>query len=300
MNKDKAARLSIASNSLLIILKLIAGILIGSISVISEAIHSSIDLLASFIAYFSIRKASKEEDSEHPFGHGKYENVSGFSEAILIFFAAALIIFQAVKKIIHGINIESVGPGLIVMFISGIVNLVISTILMKVSKKEESIALEADAMHLLTDVITTAGVFLGLLLVKFTHLSVFDPLAAILVAFLIIKTSIDLTKKSIMDLVDSSLSSEDIQKIVKIINCHPEVKSYHRLRTRKSGSKKEIDIHLKISDEFSLVQAHNLCDAIEEKIKHVFPNSYILIHAEPDHCITNTNNVHYGSIKSKN
>lgn len=287
MNKNKAALLSIASNSLLIVFKLIAGILIGSISVISEAIHSSIDLLASFIAYISIKKASKKEDSEHPFGHGKYENVSGFVEAILIFLAATFIIFEAVKKIIHGSNIESVGPGLIVMFISGIINLVISTILMKVAKKEESMALEADAMHLLTDVVTTVGVFLGLLVVKFTHLSIVDPITAILVAFLIIKTSINLTKKSLIDLVDSSLSNEDIQKIVKVINCHPDIKSYHRLRTRRSGSKKEIDIHLKISDEFSLVQAHNLCDAVEEDIKNVFPNSYILIHAEPDHRITN-------------
>ena len=298
MNKDKAALLSIASNSLLIVFKLIAGILIGSISVISEAIHSSIDLVASFIAYISIKKASKKEDSDHPFGHGKYENVSGFTEAILIFFASALIIFEAVQKIIHGSNIERVGPGLIVMFISGVINLTISTILMKVSKKEESIALEADAMHLLTDVVATLGVFSGLLIVKFSHLSIIDPIAAILVALLIIKTSINLTKKSLIDLVDSSLSSEDIQKIIKIINCHPEVKSYHRLRTRRSGSKREIDIHLKISDEFSLVQAHNLCDTIEEEITLVFTNCYILIHAEPDYSISNTNNIKYKSIDS--
>lgn len=287
MNKENAAYLSIISNSLLIILKITAGILIGSISVISEAIHSSIDLLASFIAFFSIRKASKIEDDEHPFGHGKYENVSGFAEAILIFFAAAFIIIEAVKKIIDGSSIESVGFGLAVMFVSSIVNLLVSTKLMKVAKQTDSIALEADSIHLLTDVLTTGGVFLGLLIVKLTGLKIVDSLAAIFVAFLIIKTSIDLTKKSLKDLVDSSLPDEDINKIVEIITAHKEIKGYHRLRTRKCGQKKEIDIHLKLNESYSLTQAHNICSHIEKDIKHVFPNSYILIHPEPYSIIKN-------------
>lgn len=281
MIKEKAASLSIVSNFLLIIFKLSAGILIGSISVISEAIHSSIDLIASIIAFFSIKKASMAEDVDHPFGHGKYENVSGFTEAILIFFAAALIITEAIKKIIYGSSINNVGSGLIVMFISSIVNLIISTKLMKVAKKTDSIALEADALHLLTDVITALGVFLGLIIVKLTGLKIIDSIAAIFVAFLIIKTSIDLTKRSLKDLVDSKLPDEDIEKIVEILNSHNEIKGYHRLRTRKSGSKKEIDIHLKLNENYSLIQAHNLCSHIEKDIKHVFPNSYIIIHPEP-------------------
>lgn len=287
MNKEKAAFLSIVSNSLLIVFKLVAGILIGSISVISEAIHSSIDLLASFIAFFSIKKASMAEDTDHPFGHGKYENVSGFVEAILIFFAAALIITEAVKKIIYGSSINEVGIGLIVMFVSAIVNLIVSTKLMKIAKKTESIALEADAFHLLTDVVTALGVFLGLIIVKLTGLKIIDSIAAIFVAFLIVKTSIDLTKRSLNDLVDSKLPDEDIDKIVEILNSHNEIKGYHRLRTRKSGSKKEIDIHLKLSENYSLIQAHNLCSHIEKDIKLVFPNSYVIIHPEPLSLIKN-------------
>ncbi|WP_411681593.1 cation diffusion facilitator family transporter [Clostridium thailandense] len=281
MIKEKAASLSIVSNFLLIIFKLSAGILIGSISVISEAIHSSIDLIASIIAFFSIKKASMSEDVDHPFGHGKYENVSGFTEAILIFFAAALIITEAIKKIIYGSSINNVGSGLIVMFIASIVNLIISTKLMKIAKETDSIALEADALHLLTDVITALGVFLGLIIVKFTGLKIIDSIAAIFVAFLIIKTSIDLIKRSLKDLVDSKLPDEDIEKIIQILNSHNEIKGYHRLRTRKSGSKKEIDIHLKLNENYSLIQAHNLCSHIEKDIKHVFPNSYIIIHPEP-------------------
>lgn len=287
MDKEKAAYLSIMSNFLLIIFKLTAGVLIGSISVISEAIHSSIDLLASFIAFFSIRKSSKTEDDEHPFGYGKYENVSGFAEAILIFFAAAFIIIEAIKKIINGSSIDSVGLGLAVMFISSVVNFLISTKLMNVARKTDSIALEADALHLLTDVITTAGVFLGLLVVKLTGLEIIDSLTAIFVAFLIIKTSIDLTKRSIKDLVDRRLPDEDINKILEIITSHDEIKGYHRLRTRKSGQKKEIDIHLKLNESYSLTQAHNICSHIERDIKHVFPNSYVLIHPEPFSVIKN-------------
>lgn len=283
MNKEKAALLSIVSNSTLVIFKLVAAISIGSISVMSEAIHSSMDLLASFIAFISIKKAAVAEDEEHPFGHGKYENVSGFVEALLILFAAILIIYEALKKVIYSSSIENVGPGLLVMFVSAFVNFIISTILMKISKKTNSIALEADALHLLTDVATALGVFFGLILVKITGLSIIDPIAAILVACLIIKTSIDLIKKSLNDLVDSKLSDEDIQKIVIIINSHRDIAGYHRLRTRKCGENKQIDIHLIINRNFSLIEAHDLCDKVESEIKVSLPKSYVLIHAEPSY-----------------
>lgn len=282
MNKNNAAALSIFSNSLLIIFKFTAGIIIGSVSVISEAIHSSIDLLASFIAYFSIKKASKSEDYEHPFGHGKYENLSGFVEAILIFIAATLIIFEAVKKIIYGSNIESVGPGLLVMGVSALVNLFISRTLMKIAKKTESIALEADGAHLFTDVITAFGVFLGLLLVKITGIKIIDPITAVIVGFLIIKTSVDLTRKSIKDLVDSKLSDEDINKLLNVINSHKEIKGYHNLRTRQCGDKKQIDIHLNVARTSSLIQAHDICTTVEKEIYDIFPKSYVVIHAEPE------------------
>ncbi|NMM62809.1 cation transporter [Clostridium sp. P21] len=283
MNKEKAALLSIISNSTLIIFKFIAAISICSVSVMSEAIHSSMDLLASLIAFFSIKKSSMAEDEGHPFGHGKYENVSGFVEAILILFAAFLIIYEALKKLFLGSHIESVGAGLVVMFISAFINFIISTILMKISKKTNSIALEADAFHLLTDVATALGVFLGLVLVKFTGISIIDPIAAILVACLIIKTSIDLIKKSLKDLVDSKLSDEDIEKIVGIINSHGDITGYHRLRTRQCGEHKQIDIHLKINRNFSLIEAHDLCSEIETEIKVSIPKSYVLIHAEPSY-----------------
>ncbi|MDP4143136.1 MAG: cation diffusion facilitator family transporter [Bacillota bacterium] len=281
MNKNQAAFLSIISNTILIIFKLFAGIFMNSISVISEAIHSSIDLLASLIAYFSIKKASKAVDDDHPFGHGKYENVSGFVEALLILLAAVLIIIEAIKKLIHGSDVENLNVGIFVMIAATLVNFVISSILLKISKKTESIALEADGMHLLTDVMTSMGVFVGLIIIKITKLPFVDSLTALFVAALILKTSIDLIRKSLKDLVDSSLDTEDINKILNVLKLYPEIKSYHKLRTRMCGNTREIDLHLQIDETESLVSAHNLCNAIEEDIGKVFPNSYVLIHMEP-------------------
>lgn len=281
MGKHQAALLSIFSNSILIIFKLIAGIFMGSISVISEALHSGIDLLASIIAFFSIREASKVPDDEHPFGHGKYENVSGFVEAILIFLAAILIIFEAVKKILHGATIENTGAGILVMLVATLANFIISMLLLKIAKKTDSIALEADGMHLLTDVFTSMGVLVGLVLVRFTGLKIIDPIAALLVAILIIKTSIDMTKKSIVDLVDSKLPEEEVNRILKVISNYPQIKTYHKLRTRKSGQRREVDIHLKLDDSTTLTEAHSLCNTVEQDIKALFPECYVLIHIEP-------------------
>lgn len=282
MERHKAALLSIFSNSLLITLKLIAGIIMGSVSVISEAIHSFIDLLASIIAFFSIKAAEKPEDKEHPFGHGKYENISGFVEALLILLAAVLIIYESIKKIISGVTIENVGAGMFVMLVSAIVNLVISISLIKISKKTNSIALEADGYHLLTDFLTAGGVFLGLTLIKLTGLKILDPVIAIIVATFIFRTSVKLIKKSGNDLLDATLPDSDIKKITDIVNSEPEVTGYHKLRTRRSGSTREIDLHILVNGKMPLIDAHGISKIIEDKIKKVFPDSYIIVHVEPD------------------
>lgn len=282
MNKQKAALISVFSNTALIIFKVIAGLSMNSISVLSEAVHSGIDLLASIIAFISIRKAVKPEDDDHPFGHGKYENVSGFVEALLIFAAAIIIIYEAVTKLISGSDIGSTGPGMIVMAVSSLINLGISTTLLKISKKTNSIALEADAMHLLTDVFTSLGVFLGLLLIRITGIKILDPIFAIVVALLIIKASIDLTRKSMKDLVDSSLPVEETEQIISIIKKYPQITSYHKLRTRKSGERREVDVHIQMDNSTTVKEAHNLCDEIEDEINRTLKNTYIVLHIEPN------------------
>jgi cation diffusion facilitator family transporter len=283
MNKKNAALVSVFSNTALIILKIIAGILMGSIAVISEAVHSAIDLIASVVAYFSIKKAIEPADSDHPFGHGKYENISGFFEAMLIFFAAAFIVYEAVKKFFAPSEVQSLDWGIGVMIFSVFVNIAVSRILFKVSKKTNSIALEADAMHLSVDVFTSVSVIVGLVVIKFTGWKIVDPIIAIVVACMICKASLDLTKKSIGDLADQSLPENELQIICRILESNSDIKGYHKMRTRKSGDQREIEIHITMEKDTTLERAHDFCFGIENKIREALPGSHITLHVEPYH-----------------
>lgn len=281
MKKTRVVLISIVSNSLLIVFKIAAGVFMGSVAVISEAIHSGIDLVAAVVAYIAIRKAEKPADYDHPFGHGKFENISGFFEALLIFVAAGFIIYEAVQKFFHSFEVENLDWGIGVMGVSTVVNIFVSRILFVSAKKHGSIAIEADAMHLWTDVFTSGGVMLGLLLIRLTDWHVIDPVIAILVAGLILKASLDLTTRSIADLSDKKLPDSEIDQIYSIVNRFPEVKGYHKLRTRKSGSRREIDFHIKINKSTTIAASHELCFRIEDAIKLEMPGAYVTIHVEP-------------------
>jgi cation diffusion facilitator family transporter len=278
------ARLSIYSNSLLLIMKLAVGFFIGSISILSEALHSGIDLLAAIIANYSVKKAGQPADDEHRFGHGKFENVSGTVEAILIFVAAIIILYKSSEKILgnSAIDYEWIGIGIAVMGISAIVNFYVSARIMKVAKKAESIALEADAYHLTTDVYTSIGVFLGLILIQITKNPIFDPVLAIIVAFIILKASYDLTKRSVSGIMDVKLSDKEEECIKSIIHEHySQYAEYHNLRSRMSGAERFVDLHLVVPKKQLVVDAHDFCDHLEKDIKEKIPNLSILIHIEP-------------------
>jgi cation diffusion facilitator family transporter len=281
MKKTQVVLVSIISNSFLIIFKIVAGVAMGSVAVISEAIHSGIDLLAAIVAFIAVRKADEPADDDHPFGHGKFENISGFFEALLIFLAAGLIITEAVKKLLHPLEVANLDWGIGVMAISGIVNFFVSRVLSRSAKKTGSIAIEADAMHLWVDVFTSVGVMVGLVLIRITHWEILDPVIAILVAGLILKASFDLTIKSIADLADHQLPDSEILSIRSIIHSHKEVESYHKLRTRKSGGRREIDIHVQVEKATTVEDAHTVCFKIENAIKEAMPGAYVTIHVEP-------------------
>ncbi|SMC19929.1 cation diffusion facilitator family transporter [Clostridium acidisoli DSM 12555] len=290
MKKQEAAIFSVISNFILIILKLTIGIYINSVSVISEGIHSSIDLLASVISFFSIKKASEKEDAEHPFGHGKYENVSGFFEAVLILFTGIIMIYEAISKLILGNTIKSLYSGMFVMALSCILNLAVALYILSVSKKSNSIALSSDGYHILTDSLTSFTVLIGLFLVRITGLKFIDSISALFVSVLIIKTSFVLIKNSLKDLVDSSLSKNELEKIIRILKRYPEIKSFHKLRTRKSGETFEINMHLLFDSNKSLLEVHEVCNCIESELDRVFLISNTTIHAEP--FITKENKVY--------
>ncbi len=287
--KNAVAWLSVISNTVLVIGKLIIGVLIGSVSVVSEAIHSGVDLLAAMIALFAVKTSNKVADDEHPFGHGKVENISGTVEALLIFVAAAWIIYEAVHKLLAPAPIEAVGWGVGIMLVSSVLNIGVSQMLFKVGRETDSVALRADAWHLRTDVYTSAGVMVGLglilagqWLVPGTNLLWLDPVAAIGVALLIIHAAYTLTKQSGRDLMDASLPGDEIAWIRAHLNgLAPAVRGFHHLRTRKAGAARFVEFHLVVDRDLTVERAHNLADAVTRDIKARLPGATVTIHVEP-------------------
>ncbi len=281
--KTRAALLSIISNSALIAIKLVVGLMMNSVSVISEAVHSGLDLVAAIIAWFSVRESGKPADDEHRFGHGKIENVAGTVEALLIFGAAFFIIWEAVHKLMAGtVEIESLGLGAVVMGVSALANYAVSRHLLNVAVKTDSVALEADAMHLRTDVYTSVGVLGGLVAIKLTGIAILDPLIAIVVALMIIKAAWDLTRTAFFHIRDVSLPNDEEAVIHDVMAGHAhQFLEYHKLRTRKSGHTRHIDMHLVVPKSMTVEMGHNLSHVITDEIEGKLAHSHILVHIEP-------------------
>lgn len=279
LKKVRTARLSIISNTCLIIMKLVAGIFSGSVSILSEAIHSAMDLLAAIIAFFSVKVSDTPPDARHPYGHGKYENVSGVIEAVLIFIAAIWIIYEAILKIFTLVPVENLGIGTLVMTLSAITNFFVSRRLYKVAHETDSIALEADALHLKTDVYTSLGVAIGLLLLWLTGWQLLDPAIAIAVAMLILKESYVLLKNAYSPLMDVSLSDDEVQIFEEEMS--KRELPFHNLKTRKSGHYRFADLHLELPENMELKEVHRICDEIENVLTRRLKNLEINIHVEP-------------------
>lgn len=286
INKKKklAAAFSIVSNILLTTLKIIAGILSGSLSIISEAIHSLSDFLASVMTFFSVIKSSEPADKDHPYGHGRYEDMSGFIEGVLIVFAALFIIYEAAKKITFGFTMEvETTFGIAVMLTAVFMNILVSSFLFRVAKESNSISLYADGEHLRTDVYSSFGVLMGLVLIKITGYTILDPIIAILVAVFIYRTGYTISKRALMNLLDYSLPSEDIEKI-KLITEEFSGKVTLKddsIKARQTGPTKDIDLILQFPEDTTICECHKICDEIERKIQLIYHNSSISIHSEP-------------------
>lgn len=286
--KERVAMLSVASNAFLVVFKVIVGVIIGSVSIISEAIHSFIDLLASVMAVFSVKTSGVPADTDHPFGHGKIENISGFVEALLIFVAAVWIIFEALKKLIDPHEITYAGLGVAVMFVSAVMNYFVSRKLFQVGKEADSLALEADAWHLRTDVYTSVGVMAALGIIWMGHrfypgllINWIDPVTAIFVAFLIVRAAYDLTVKSIRGLMDAQLPPEEENYIRDVIMRHPTIHGFYHLRTRKAGSSRMMEFHIKVDPQMTVLDSHNVTRELKQSIRKKFADCIITIPVEP-------------------
>ena len=286
--KKLAAGLSITSNALIIILKFIAGTISGSISIISEAVHSLSDFLASVLTFFAVMKSSEPADKSHPFGHGKYEDMSGFIEGGLIIFAGIFVIWEACKKLyFHQTAEVDTSLGIGVMLFAVIANIFVSSYLFKIAKKSDSVSLHADGEHLRTDVFSSLGVLLGLVLIKVTGIPILDPIIAILVALFILKAGFEISKNTLNNLLDGALPLEDIETIKNIINSYNDscLKGYKNLKARRSGPSKDIEITMLFPENMTIADCHKICDNVENLITEKLGNCDILIHAEPEVCL---------------
>jgi cation diffusion facilitator family transporter len=287
--KERVALLSVVSNTTLVVLKVAVGMVIGSVSILSEAIHSGVDLVAAVIALFSVKVSSVPADKNHPYGHGKIENMSGTVEALLIFVAALWIVYESIQKLMNPEPMDRPGWGVGVMLLSAATNLIVSRKLFQVGKETDSIALQADAWHLRTDVYTSLGVMISLGAVwaasfLFPDLEVewVDPVAAIGVALLITKAAYDLTIQSAKDLLDVELNDEELKRIRGFILEYQEaVHGYHKLRTRKAGYFRFIDFHIKVDPAMTVLEAHKISDDLEKIIETNLQGANVTIHIEP-------------------
>ncbi|MTI85207.1 MAG: cation transporter [Firmicutes bacterium] len=280
--KVKVARLSVASNTVLTTGKLIIGFSMGSVSVISEGFHSGMDLIAAIIALISVNKAAKPADTSYQYGYGKYENLASIIEALLIVAAAGLITAEAYPRLFEPAPVHALGLGMLIMAVSACVNLFVSRMLLKAARETDSPALAADGMHLLTDVYTSVGVLIGVIIIKFTGWYIVDPLIGIAVSIFILKAAWELIRDSIKSILDMSLPEEEKKLIMKTLQKYEhKFVEFHELRTRRAGAERHIDLHLVIAHHLSVGQVHEVCDEIESTIKQLFPRCKVLIHAEP-------------------
>ena len=283
--KKLAAGLSITSNAFIIILKFVAGSISGSISIISEAIHSLSDFLASVLTFFAVIKSSEPADKNHPFGHGKYEDMSGFIEGGLIIFAGLFIICEACKKLFLNQATEvDTTLGIGVMLFAVIANIFVSAYLFKIAKKSDSVSLYADGEHLRTDIFSSLGVLGGLVLIKLTGIPILDPIIAILVAIFVLKAGFEISKETLNNLLDGALPAKDTEVIKNIINSYDNkcLKGYRSLKARRSGPSKDIEITILFPRNMTISDCHSICDDVENLIKQKLGTCNISIHAEPE------------------
>lgn len=281
--REKATTLALIATSSLFVLKMVISYFSGSVGLLSEAIHTGLDLLSSLVTFFVIRVAVQPADYNHPFGHGKIESLSAMFEAFLLLVAAVYIVYEGISKwLTPGHHIHYVGWGLVVIAISVVVNLLVYLQNRNVAISEESIAIETNAFHFLTDVFSSLAVFLSLALVHFTGWSFWDPLVALLIAVYIFWIGVLQFKKCVSELSDTALPADEVTLIEGTIEKHKhQYLSYHDLRTRKAGAARHVDLHLELCSEQRVFEAHEVCDEIEEDLMAQFKEVQANIHVEP-------------------
>src|ERR687895_920497 len=284
--RSRTVLFSISSNALLLVVKLAAGVLTGSVSILSEAVRSATDLVASIVAFMAVRSSASPPDESHNYGHGRFENLAGIFEGVILLGVGGWVIFGAVNGIVNGAELELLGLGIAVMALSAVVNLFVSSWLLRVAHETDSRALEAEGYNLRTDVWGAAGVALGLIAALATDWTILDPIIAGLIGLVILWPALGLISGSTRVLLDESLPEEELAVIERVIEDEIEneeaVRGFHKLRARKSGPQPHVDFHLPPRAQTTLWEAHKISDSLEERIGRNLPNTDVLIHLEDD------------------
>jgi len=280
----RMAQLSIAASLATMALKFGAFWLTGSVSLYSDAAESTVNLVAGLIALAAVTIAMRPADEDHTYGHDKVEYFSSGAEGALILVAALTIIYAAAHRFVAPQPLSGLGPGLLVAALAAAINWLVARTMLRVAHQYDSITVEADAHHLMTDVWTSAGVIGGLLIVlAVPQWAILDPLIACLVAARIVHTGVDLMRRSVHGLMDVALPTGERELIAAAVREGAAgAASFHGLRTRKSGARRFVDLHMTVPGATTVQQAHDLCNRIEAEIDHRLPRVQTTIHVEPE------------------
>ncbi len=280
--RSGAARLTLGTVIVLIVVKAIVAVVTGSISITAQTTDSFLDLIAVVIALFAIRIAVMPADEEHPFGHGKVEGIAAIVQAVLIVGAGGFIVYCAVERIVDGATVEMTEAGIGVMLFSTVISIFLARHLTRVSRATRSLALEASARNITADIYSAAGVLLAMVVIRITGLAILDPIIALGVAILIFKSAYDVIRKSVEELADARLPEEEEKTLTAtIIEHRGQLAGFHAIRSRRAGDQRFIDLHLVMPRNASLEEAHAMCDHLEEDIKTRLPGTSVTIHCEP-------------------
>ena len=280
-SKREAARWSLASNTGLLVLKAVVGALTGSVGILAEVVNSAADLVGSLVAWMSVRVSDEPPDRMHAYGHGKIENLSGILTAALVLVGGVYAVREAILQWLRPTPLSHPIWGMAVMVLSALANIVVSRHLMQVGRETDSPAITADGHHLRTDVLTSLGVLAGLILVQVTGQRGWDSAAALIVSALILRVGYGLAREALRTLSDAALPPAEERVLEQTLRNHPAVLGFHKLRTRKSGSHRHVDVHVQIADTHTFVEAHRLTEELEDQLRIALPNLHPIIHIEP-------------------
>jgi cation diffusion facilitator family transporter len=279
--KKRAAAVSLAYNVTLTLLKLAAAVLSGSVSLLSEATHSATDIVASGIAFLSVRAASAPPDEEHPYGHGKIESLAGFGESILLLMIVCYVAFESVQRLIKGSQVQNLDFGIAVMVFSAVTNFAVARYVKRIADRSGSLALQSNSQHLLMDCVTSAGVLVALLATRLTGWQAADPVFALGFAAWMAFGAWKLARQAFDQLIDRRLETDEIDRIKELVESHEGLLGYHRLRTRLSGDTRYVDMHIVVPNEWTLAQAHDAADGLEKSIADLLKPAVVFIHVDP-------------------